>query len=118
MGTWGYGIFENDTSLDIKDAFEKYIQEKNLTVTEATAIVLNEYEEYVKTFKETLPVIYLTLASLQIEYGELEDELRNKTLAVIESGMDLKCWEGDGEIAIKERSKVLEKFKLLLSKKK
>jgi hypothetical protein len=85
MGTWAYGIFDDDITLDLKDVFEEYIEE-GLSVPETTKRTL---EKHPWRFKVDDPRVYLAIASLQIEHGELQKDVKQAALDIIESGKDL-----------------------------
>lgn len=83
------------------------IHEDGLSVSEATERILEELGR----FKDDDPRVYLAIASLQIEHGELQEDIKQKALNIIESGKDLEAWKGDGKRALESRKKVLNKLK-------
>lgn len=116
MGAWGTGLFDDDTTCDVKDQFIEYIDEGN-SAEEATKLVL---EEYVDEFDigedlEVMSLVYIGLAAIQLEKGCLQEEVRSNTIALIERGADLELWEEAGEEEYEERKKVLDEFKQRLS---
>lgn len=115
MGTWGCGLFEDDLSLDIQSEFEEYVEE-GLSVEDATVSILENYEDVIEEDESETAVIYLALASLQLDNKCLEDSIRQKALEIISSGAGLDLWEEAGEIALIERKKVLEELRLRLEK--
>jgi len=106
MGTWGYGIFENDVSVDVRLTFEDAIH-RGATVEEATRHVLAECADYLEDMDDRVQV-WLALASLQLEQGSVEDSIRKRALEVIEQGADLKRWEENGTEAVEARKGMLE----------
>lgn len=114
MGAWGYGIFDDDTSSDIRDDFEEYIED-GLSVNEATERILEEYEEVIED-EDDISTVYLALASLQMEHGELEEEIKSKALDIIDSGKGLEIWKESGESELEERKKVLNELKTKILK--
>jgi len=114
MGAWGSGIFDDDTALDIRDNFEEYIEE-GLSITEATKRILEEYQEEIED-EDDGPIIHLALASLQIEHGELLEDVKKAALDIIENGRGLEIWEESGEDGLEERKKVLNELKSKLQK--
>lgn len=113
LGTWGYEIFADDITADIKDDFEEYIEE-GLSVYEVTERILERYQNRVRDKDDTR--VYLALASLQMEHGELQKDIKQAALDIIENGKDLEAWEGDGKDALVSRKKVLNKMKSKLQK--
>lgn len=115
MGTWGYGIFDDDTASDIKGDFEEYIEE-GLSITEATEKILEEYQEIIEDDEDDSPTVYLALASLQMEHGELQADIKEVVLEIIENGKGLEIWEDSGEDELDERKKILNELKIQLLK--
>jgi hypothetical protein len=113
MGTWGYGIFEDDVTSDIKGDFEDYLDE-GLTIDEATERILEEYEEFIEEDDDVGPTVYLALAYLQMEYDSLDNNIKIKALEIIENGLGLEVWEDAGESELEERKKVLNELKIKL----
>jgi hypothetical protein len=112
MGTWGAGIFENDVALDIRDDFEQDVAD-GLNVYEATRKALEEWGEALDDM-DNGPVIYLALAALQVECGEVYRSIREKALEIINSGQELERWRENPDLQ-PERRKVLEELKGKLS---
>lgn len=116
MGAWGTGLFDDDTTCDVKDQFIEYLDEGN-SAEEATKLVL---EEYVDEFDigedlEVMSLVYIGLAAIQLEKGCLQEEVRSNAVALIERGADLELWEEAGEEEYEERKNVLDTFKQKLS---
>lgn len=118
MGAWGTGIFDDDTSCDVRDDFIDYLEEGK-TVEEATKIILEEYlEEYnINEDLEVLSLVYIGLSAIQLEKNCLQEHLRKSTIELIERGADLELWEESAEKEdYEERKKVLNNFKEKLLK--
>lgn len=115
MGTWGYGIFDDDTASDIRGDFEEYIEE-GLSIGEATENILQEYEDIIEEDEDDSTTVYLALASLQMEHGELQTDIKKIALEIIESGKGLEIWEESGEEELEERKNVLNELKRKLLK--
>ena len=77
MGAWGTGIFQDDTSCDIRDDYKGSLGD-GLSGPQATARVLSAHKTS------------LALASVQWRHGRLESETLQKALSVIDSQSDLK----------------------------
>ncbi|EDZ54660.1 MarR family transcriptional regulator [Bacillus thuringiensis] len=112
MGAWGTGLFDDDTTCDVKEQFIEYIEEGN-NVEEATKLILEEYvDEFdIEEDLEVMSLVYIGLAAIQLEKGCLQEEVRNNAIALIERGADLELWEEADEEDYEERKKVLDKFK-------
>ncbi|MDG0959552.1 DUF4259 domain-containing protein, partial [Bacillus paranthracis] len=87
MGAWGTGLFDDDTTCDVKDQFIEYIEEGN-SAEEATKFILEEYvDEFdIEEELEEISLVYIGLAAIQLEKGCLQEEVRNKAIALIERG--------------------------------
>lgn len=90
MGAWGTGLFDDDTTCDVKDQFIEYIEEGN-SAEEATKLILEEYvDEFdIEEELEEMSLVYIGLAAIQLEKGCLQEEVRNKAIALIERGLTL-----------------------------
>ena len=69
MGTWGYGILDNDTAMDVKGAFEEAL-EGGLSFDEASYQILAEFKD-ILTDPDDGPAFSLALAAVQVERGEI-----------------------------------------------
>ncbi|MDT3497897.1 DUF4259 domain-containing protein [Bacillus toyonensis] len=108
MGAWGTGLFDDDTTCDVKEQFIEYLEEDN-SIEEATKLILEEYlDEFdIDEDLEVLSLVYIGLAAIQLKKGCLQDKVRNNAIALMERGADLELWEEDYE----ERKKVLDTLK-------
>lgn len=114
MGTWGPAIFDNDTALDIKGTFEDAIGE-GLDVEAATRRVFEEYRDAFEDYEEA-GLSWFALASLQMEHGALQPEVREKAIRQIDEGNDLRLWEESGNVdGAAQRRRVLLDLKSKLS---
>ncbi|MGH0680048.1 MarR family transcriptional regulator [Bacillus luti] len=112
MGAWGTGLFDDDTTCDVKDQFIEYLEEGN-SAEEATKLVLEEYEDEFDIGEEleVMSLVYIGLAAIQLEKGCLQEEVRSNAITLIERGADLELWEEAGEEEYEERKNVLHTFK-------
>ncbi|EJR54038.1 hypothetical protein IIO_05874 [Bacillus cereus VD115] len=112
MGAWGTGLFDDDTTCDVKEQFIEYLEEDN-SVEEATKLILEEYlDEFdIDEDLEVMSLVYIGLAAIQLEKGCLQNEIRNNAIALIERGADLELWEEADAEDYEERKKVLNTLK-------
>jgi hypothetical protein len=106
MGAWGVGIFEDDVACDVRDLFERVVTTHN-DVEAATHTVLHEFADVIEDLDDGA-VVYLALATLQIEHGVLQPSIRASVLNIITSGQDLLRWENADDVS--ERRRVLEEL--------
>lgn len=107
MGAWGTGIFQDDTACDIRDEFRDHIG-NGLSGPEAAARILKNYASSLADTDEA-GVVWLALAATQWKLGRLDGETLQRALHVIDSGSDLKRWEGTKDYAARKVS--LEKLR-------
>jgi hypothetical protein len=114
MGAWGAGIFDDDLAIDVRAAFEREI-ESGKDVKNATDTVLKSFVSALRD-SDDRPVVYLALAALQTEHGELRPDIRAKALQAIETGEALEKWNEDltDWPGLTERKKVLEEMRTQL----
>jgi len=93
MGTWGTGLYENDTTCDIRDTYNEFLHEK-----------LNHHEAYEKTlavFHELIgdddePLLWYALADTQLKTGDLIPHVKEKTLEWIKRSGGIALWKDSG----------------------
>ncbi len=106
MGAWGYGIYDNDTALDLKGDFDGCLEEcRNLVDT------FNSLKDswYIKDNWSLL-----ALADLQLKYlKKIDDDIYHKTINAIDEELkNISTWR---EPNIREQE--LLNFKEKISKK-
>lgn len=113
MAAWSASITGNDTAQDLLQEYS--VAFWKFEVPEALRLL----DEYVRQdFDESDPeewVNYVySLANFMWKKGILTDEVREKTVAMIDSGFGLDIWEESGEKTLQERKKVLAAFRARL----
>jgi hypothetical protein len=108
MGAWDIGIFDNDTSADVRAFYEQYLREDEAT---ATARVLEKFAEDLDE-PEVAPDIWFGLAGTQWELGRLDPEVAGRALAIIDSGEDVERWRilDAAEEDVRARGEALQAF--------
>lgn len=109
MGTWNAGIFDDDIALDIKAEFDDALAE-GMTVKEATKQILESFEDVLEDDEES-PIVYLALAALQLEKGEIQKNIKKKALQIIESEQGMERWEEAGAELFVQRKVILNELK-------
>lgn len=112
MGAWGTGIFDDDTTCDVRDDYYDLLAE-GLSAEEASKSILDSYHEEFDDEQdlEVMALVYLSLAGAQLEKHHLLNEIRIKTIEIIDTGADLALWKDSGTEDFEERKKVLSAFK-------
>lgn len=112
MGTWGPNLYQNDTSLDVKDEFEKlYNEGKN--VQEITDILTEEYKSLFGDIKEE-PLFWLALADTQWEFGVLLPVVKDKALYWIDESVNMLNFQSIDTSAKENRIKNLNGLRVKL----
>ena len=88
VGTWGTGLYADDTAADLKHAWSEGIR-WSATPDALTDNLLSQYGE-----NDT--VVWLALADLQWKSGHLLPRVRDKALEIIANGADLVRWKEAG----------------------
>jgi hypothetical protein len=99
LGTSGTGIFSNDLATDVRDRYRELVAD-GASGPDATETVLREWGRLVDDEEDGVH-IWLSLAATQCQLGRLENRVRDRAIAVIDSGADLGRWEEDapGDVA-------------------
>lgn len=112
MGTWGFELYQNDTSLDVKDEFEELYRTGN-TVRDITDKLTEDYKSIMGDMDEE-PLFWLALADTQWNLGVLLPDVKEKALYWIDKGSDLlNCRTIDMSTTAKRR-KILDELKTKL----
>lgn len=105
MGVWGYELFQNDMSLDIKDGFEK-LYNNGKSVQEATDKLLEEYKSIMGDIDEE-PLFWFALAETQWNLGVLISLVKDKALCWVEKAKDMLNYQQIDVSAKAKRKEVL-----------
>lgn len=109
MGAWGTGLYQDDTTCDIKDDYITYLR-IGMTNEEATKKIIEE-NDWCFEYEDEGALLWFALADTQWKYGRLLDEVKEKAIECIDSGIDLEKWKEEDEKLYKKRKKVLEELK-------
>jgi hypothetical protein len=115
MGTWGTGLYQDDTTCEVRDAFIKNLKE-GLSDSAAGQKILKGYGNTLR-LRQVACAVYFALAETQWQYGRVDAAIRQRALDLIRKGADLKTWKEDAPDLVKARLKVLDNLKALLSSK-
>lgn len=78
MGTWGFELYQNDTSLDVKDKFEELFN-AGRTVQDITDEMMEDYKSIMSS-KDEEPLFWMALADTQWNLGVLLPVVKEKAL--------------------------------------
>ena len=108
MGTWGTGLYQNDTAKDIKDDFEECLR-KGKNVQETQDELVMEYRDLEGTDEEGL--LWIILADLEWKYGLVEPQTIENAKRWIEKGVFEEEWKEASEKNYAKWKSTLEDLK-------
>ena len=112
MGTWGTGLYSDDTACDVRNTYLRHIGD-GISGSNATDELISTYGTVLEDPDEAA-TFWLALADTQWRSGRLEERVKSKALATIDTGADLARW-GTDKAALRRRSLILEKLRAQLS---
>ena len=113
MGAWGTGLYSDDTTCDVRDAYVENLRH-GLSGIDSSNKVLNSYSDSLEN-EEVACLVYFALAETAWKYGRLEDDVKLKALALLAAGSDLHVWQQDSPSDVSARRKILRNLELKLN---
>jgi hypothetical protein len=113
MGTWGPGLYSDDTACDVRDDYKDILGD-GIEEPEATKKILEEWKSELNDL-DTAPVFWLTLADVQWKLGRLQPDVKREAIKVIESGEDLVRWLENKKYKLMRQATLAELLKKLQS---
>lgn len=108
MGSWGTGIMQDDTVLDIIEEFKNYLKDyQNVTV--ATQKLIENNSEIIEDSDEG-PLVWIALAKCQWEYGKLDVEIYNRVVQDFKKEIGMDLWKEESVKEYEKRKKVISEF--------
>lgn len=111
MGTWGVGLFADDTACDVRDYYRELLED-GVDDQAATHRTLEKFAAYLD---EPDGIALLALAVTQSTLGRLDPAIRDRALAALDRGADLDDWERDNPTRLSRRRATLEKVRAQLT---
>lgn len=115
MGTWGTGIYSNDTAEDVRSICNEIFP--FVSAEEGNKIVFTEFNEVVNSSiddNDTASFWY-ALADWQWKHGILSEDIRSKVLSLLNKHAGISDWEESGsQRDVRKRIAVLDKLRLQL----
>ncbi len=87
MGTWGAGLYQDDTACDVRDSYIQYLKE-GLSDAAAAAKVLSDQKSRLRN-TQVATNVYLALAETQWQYGRLDPSIKKRALALLKRSADV-----------------------------
>ena len=108
MGTWGTGLYQDDTTCDVKEEYLNLLK-IGTEPEEAMEEMIINWEDCIEDVEEGT-LFWFALAETQWRYGLLDKKVKEIALQYIEEGIDLERWEEDQKLYTKRKTE-LEKLK-------
>ena len=108
MGTWGTGLYQDDTTCDVKEEYLNLLK-IGTEPEEAMEEMIINWEDCIEDVEEG-PLFWFALAETQWRYGLLDEKVKEIALQYIEEEIDLERWEEDQKLYTKRKAE-LEKLK-------
>ncbi len=112
MGTWGTGLYSDDTAADVKLLCEEIFP--FVSIEEGNKIIFDEYKELIDSNirDNTYASFWYALADWQWNHGIITAEIKDHTLDLLCNYTGLCEWEESGNKAdIKKRKAVLDRLR-------
>lgn len=109
MGTWGPSLYSDDTTCEVRDEFKAFLEE-GMSHEAAAQKIIERFSDLLNDH-EIACLVYFALADTLWKHGCLSDEIRLKTIALIDEGGDVRYWERDSPSDAKARYKCLQKLR-------
>lgn len=108
MGSWGTGILQDDTVLDIIDEFKEYLKETQ-NITDSTVKLIENNIEIINDEDEG-PLFWIALVKCQWDYGQLDQQYLNIVIENFNKEIGLDIWKEESESDYLKRKKVIFDF--------
>ncbi|MFC5476292.1 hypothetical protein [Paraherbaspirillum soli] len=105
MGAWGTGLYSDDTTCEVRDAFKTHLEE-GLSHSEVESEILGRFDEVLSNHQIEC-LVYFGLAETQWRFGCLSANVKAHTLALLKAGGDVRYWQEDAPSEVRARAKVL-----------
>lgn len=113
MGCWGTGVFDDDLALDIKDLYSELIL-KGYDDRQVFSRVIDIFKEMIVDEDKSI-IIYSAIASIQLSRSSLLDDIKLKTMQLIENKSGSRLWEEGNKADYLARLRELDKLHRILS---
>ena len=111
MGSWGTGLYSNDTSSDVRDMCNEVYP--LVGIEEGTRLILEEYADIVNSdiIDNDYADFWFALADWQWKHGILTDDIKSKVISLLEAHIGIDEWEESGTtVDVKKRLAVMDKL--------
>jgi hypothetical protein len=100
MGSWGVALFSDDLACDVRDEYRAALID-GLEAQVARDRVLDRFADALADSDEA-PLVWLALAATAWKMGRLDDDTRDRALAIIARREGMERWDEAGQGARRE----------------
>ena len=110
MGAWNANINGNDTAQDLISEYQAafFYNDVETALAKIDTYVRSMFDE---SDEEEWSCYYYSLAEFMWKHGILTEDVRTRTIDMIDSGFGLEIWESEGTSTLNKRKKVLAEFR-------
>lgn len=108
MGIWGVGLYDNDCTADIRDAFQLLIND-GVTPQNAAKQIKEKFRELFSDVEDG-PWAEVALNEQLLSNGALTPVAQSRTLLFLKSGADITAWENNAPHLLQERKREIERL--------
>jgi len=113
MGAWGAGLFSDDLALDVRGTWEDHLNETG-DGADATRRTVESFASSAEDPDERA-TFWIALAMTQWKWGRLEEHVRARAVALIDSGDGLRGWQDADPRLLPKRRAALAKARATLA---
>jgi len=113
MGAWGFGVFDDDVALDVRDAYRQELVEGKSSAAAMRSVLKHLKEEF--SDSDDGPTAWLALATAQWDVGRLDERTKAKALKILDSEAGLDRWRESPKLLTKRRQGLAKLRKQLMS---
>ena len=113
MGSWGVGLYSDDTTCEVRDEFKAHLQ-SGLSHSAAEKAILARFAELLSD-RQVACLVYFALADTEWRFGCLSNHVKDQALTLLAQGGDVKYWQADSPSDARARARTLEALRVRLS---
>lgn len=110
MGTWGVGLYSNDTASDVRDLCNDVYP--LVGIENGTQLIFEEFSDTINADMDNdYADFWFALADWQWKHGILTAEIRDNVISLLENHTGIEEWKESGSPSdVKKRIAVMEKL--------
>ena len=105
MGTWGYGLYSDDVTRDVKDIYVDKLR-RGKSGMQASKEMIAEFK-WALDDEDDAPLFWFAMADTQWNYGRLQNEVKTQALYYLNDIKNLQRWEFENPKMFYKRKEVL-----------